>query len=216
MKQKLSNILLYSALVLPLNAPNSWQVLSYKKIPANNVTFSDQGMNVAVNKSASPLIFPFKQAQMVSEVSVKGTVNGKVSFTKGQTQGGQKADDFGLRIGLVVAGKKRLNFAKKLIAPKWVKKLFSLAPKGTGVDHIYFLNATEQNPMLGKKRNHPLSELIKEDNRWLLSFDNQNKANFDFNAKINKPKKVLALWISVDGDDTQSIFNTNITELKIK
>ena len=115
----------------------------------------------------------------------------------------------------MVKGTQTLNFAKKLVAPSWVKTLFSLAPKGTGVDHIYFYNAVQQAELKGKERNHPLSELIKENFKWQLKFDDNGIAKFDFSTEVENPKTTLALWISIDGDDTGSQFETLISDIKI-
>ncbi len=213
MKKNINNILLSASLFIPLNVQTDWQVLSYSKLPSHKVAFKQSGLNISVNKSAGPLVYPLKNQTSVKKVHVKGTIKKKIKFNG--KQGTKNNDDFALRIGLVVKGTQTLNFAKRLIAPDWVKSLFALAPKGTGVDHIYFFNAAQQPELQGKTRNHPLSKLIKENNQWLLKFDENGVANFDFSTHLTNPKKTLAIWISVDGDDTKSNFETLITELKI-
>jgi len=213
MNKKISNVLLSAAIAIPLNTSNQWQVLKYSDLPSHKVEFTDSGLSVNVKSSASPLVYPLESMTAVSKISVSGTVEKKIIF-KG-LQGSKNNDDFALRVGLVVKGKQTLSFAKKLVAPSWVKSLFALAPKGTGVDHIYFLNAAQDDKIIGKKRNHPLSKLIKEDNKWKLKFDKNGVAKFNFSTELPSSKKTLAVWISIDGDDTKSNFKTKITNLKL-
>lgn len=213
MNKKFSNILLSAAIAIPLNTSNQWQVLKYNNLPSHKVVFTDSGLLVDVKSSASPLVYPLKSTTPVNKIRVSGTIEKKIIFKN--LQGSKNNDDFALRIGLVVKGKQTLSFAKKLVAPSWVKSLFALAPKGTGVDHIYFLNAAQDENAHGKIRNHPLSKLIKENNKWLLKFDKNGIAKFDFSTELPSPKKTLAIWISIDGDDTKSNFKTKITNLKL-
>jgi len=212
-KNKITPVLMSAAIAIPLNTSTKWQVLNYSKLPSHKVEFKASGMDVNVKSSAGPLVYPLKSATQIKTVKVSGTVHKKINF-KG-TQGTKGNDDFALRIGLVVKGTQKLSFAKKLVAPDWVKSLFALAPKGTGVDHIYFLNAVQTPSEHNKTRNHPLSKLIKENNKWLLKFDDKGVASFEFNAKLDKPMDTLAVWISIDGDDTKSDFKTTLTNLTL-
>lgn len=193
---------------IPLNQKANWQVLTYDKIPANVVEFSEQGLILKVNKSASPVIYPLGQPKQVKRLQVTGQTQNQIQF-KG-TQGEKGFDDYLFRIGLVIQGSQTLGFAQKLIAADWVKTLFNLAPKGLGVDHIYFLNLGSHAKHLGRVRNHPLSDLIKEE---VVAISQES--NFSIDKTFEKPKKVLALWISVDGDDTNSQFTTHIKSIKL-
>jgi hypothetical protein len=57
---KWASKLMLAAFVVPLNDGSGWQNLEFSKIPANQVSFSKQGLKVEVKKSASPLIFSTK------------------------------------------------------------------------------------------------------------------------------------------------------------
>ena len=207
---KWASKLMLAAFVVPLNDGSGWQNLVFSKISANQVSFSKQGLKVEVKKSASPLIFPLKQQKEIYSVSVKGAVNRLISF-KDKKQGEKGADDYVLRLGFVVPGEKTLNWAQRQIAADWVLKLFSLAPKGAGVDHIYFLNLGQVAEDRGREREHPLSDLIKERNEWVIT----EAGNFELSANFKKPKSAAALWISIDGDDTGAKYTTTLQSIKL-
>ncbi len=209
MKQIPSKLFLMAALAIPLNSADNWQVLQFSGLKPNKVYFTDKGLKVSVDKSASPIIYPFKKAIYIESIHLKGELSQLINFKPQQIQGQKSLDDYTLRLGLVIEGTKKLSFAQKLIAPAWVKKLYSLAPKGTGVDHIKFINATEQPKLLNTHRTHPLTKLFKESNPWLID----KSGVFDLKYTLPKAQKVIALWISIDGDDTKSSFEVKINEI---
>ncbi|MCB0422601.1 MAG: hypothetical protein KDD61_16485, partial [Bdellovibrionales bacterium] len=84
--------------------------------------------------------------------------------------------------------------------------------EGAGIDKIYFFNLVDQEALKGSERQHPLSEYIHEKNVW---FQNE-EGPFEFTHTLNKPLKILAIWISIDGDDTKSSFETSLSEIKLE
>jgi hypothetical protein len=80
---------------------------------------------------------------------------------------------------------------------------------GAEIDRIYFLNAVQNKDLLGQQRQHPLSDLLYENNVWLLD----KNGDFTLTYKLENPEKVIAVWLSIDGDDTQSSYTTTIKNL---
>lgn len=198
---------LFAALVVPLDQA-SWSSLSYKNLPAHQISHND-GIVVTVDASAGPLVHKFSTPLRLSKLSVSATLEGELRTT--QQLGAPSADDFPLRIGLIVAGKKRLSFMQRLAAPDWVKKLYALAPQGQGVDKIQFLNFTPQTQAASfTARTHPKSELLEE--RVVGRFV-EGKLQQD--VVIDVDGAVLGLWLSVDGDDTKSRFVTHVREITV-
>jgi len=208
--KKLKRGLLFGAMVIPLTE-SGWEHLEFSDIPANQLKFSKGSLSVNVKNSASPLIYPIKDATEITGVEVKGTIERLIDLEDGETQGEKGADDYVLRVGFVLPGDKDLNWAQKMVAPAWVKKLHSLAPKNSGIDHIYFFNLGQQSEQRGRERIHPLSDLIKEKVEWVMD----KPGDFDLSAKFEDPKQVSAIWISIDGDDTNSEYTTKIKSLKL-
>ena len=207
---KLNTLVLAGAIVLPLQQADDWQLLEYNRLKANQVTFTREGMKVMVDKSASPIIYPLDEPTRVTGVSVTGNLN-KLLNVEANSQGEQGNDDFALKIGLVIAGDRTLNPIQKMFSAKWIKTLFDLAPEGAGIEKIYFLNAVQHKNLLGRQRQHPLSDLIYENNVWLLD----SPGDFSFDYELENPQNVIAIWLSIDGDDTRSSYTTRIYSLNL-
>lgn len=208
---KLNTLVLAGAIALPVQQAENWQLLEYNRLKANEVTFTREGMMVAVDGSASPIIYPLDNPKMVTGVAVTGNLSNLLNLAA-YTQGEQVSDDFSLKVGLVVAGDKTLNPLQRMFSAKWIKTLFDLAPEGAGVERIYFLNAVQHSNLLGQQRQHPLSELIYENNVWLLD----KPGDFSLNYQLENPQRVIAIWLSIDGDDTRSRYTTTISSLVLE
>lgn len=185
-----------------------WQVLKFGKIEANKVEFisksdSDQ-IRVSVKKSAGPLVYALPEVQSIKTIKMSGRwLKQKV------LEDSAFDEDSVLRIGLVKPGMQTLTGFKKMMAADWIKKLFSLAPKGMGIDSIQFLNLTNRPELLNRKRIHPQSDLLKEKVVWLSEKASELNLSYD----LPEPMAVAAIWLSVDGDNTGSEFDLEIERL---
>ena len=200
-----------TAFMVPLQQPSDWQLLQYSSIAPNEVNFGLEGMTIDVMASASPIIYLLPEPQLVRHIEVTGRLNDLLTLDSAK-QGLENHDDFSLKIGLVVAGDKTLNTMQKLFAADWVKTLYELAPEGDGINSIYFLNAVQNSARLGLQRQHPLSDLIFENNVWLLD----KPGDFAMTHTLDQPRKVIAIWLSIDGDDSQSVYSTLIKSLHLE
>jgi hypothetical protein len=207
---KIKSMICAAAFALPVQHMDGWQLLQYSRIEPNQVSFSQQGMTVQVVASASPIIYPLDNPLLVRRIEVSGELSNLLTFDTDK-QGFKNHDDFTLKIGLVVDGDKTLNVLQKLFSASWVKTLFELAPEGSGIDNIYFLNAVQTRTRLGQQRQHPVSDLIYENNVWLLD----KAGDFSLTHTLDDPRKVIAVWISIDGDDSHSRYSTIIKSLSL-
>lgn len=196
---------------LPLGDRSAWQVLQYRNLPPHRVGFSSTGLEIAVDGSAMPLIYPLPKPMAVREVRVKGRVEGTLRAPPGR-QGDDKYDDYVFRIGLVEAGNRRLNPLERRFAPAWVRKLHELAPKGSGIARIQFFNVAAEQSQVGRRRQHPLSDLIFEEAVVAQRADGR----FDFVHALERPLQTLAVWLSSDGDDTGSRFTVRVEEIELR
>lgn len=199
---------LFAVLIVPLDQA-SWTVLSYKDLPNHGISYSD-GLTISVESSAGPLIHKFEKPLRIISIEITAMFSGLI---KGAAKlGAAGSDDFPLRIGLIIAGKKRLSFMQSLIAPEWVKKLYAMAPKGVGIEQIYFFNyIPDGSEAAFTKRTHPSSELIVE--QVVGRFNN---GKVEQRIEIEHSDLVLGIWLSVDGDDTKSRFETSIKAISVE
>ena len=196
---------------VPLTKSNGWEQLTFSSIEANQVSFSDQGMQIDVNRSASPLIYPFDTAVKPGEISLTLQFEGDIQLADKQ-QGEKGADDFIFRLGLVVEGDQTLNFMQRAVAASWIKKLYSMAPDGAGIDKIQFYNVYSDDRLAGKSRVHPLSDLMVE--HFIAARPQDGRLQLTFTPELDSP--VLALWLSIDGDDTKSSYSVRVEEISLQ
>lgn len=207
---KLKPLLLAGAIALPLQDLDNWQLLEYGNLPSNRVEFAQRGMLVSVDRSASPIVYPLDGVSRVARVSIEGELNGLLDIDPAR-QGQAGADDFTLKVGLVIAGDRRLNAFQRLFSAEWIKTLHDLAPPDAGIDRILFLNAVQDESRLGQQRRHPLSDLIYERNVWVLD----RSGPFELQYELESPQEVVAVWLSIDGDDSRSSYSTLISRLSL-
>ena len=172
--------------------------------------FSKNSLRIDVDGSASPIIYPFETPRSLHSISLDLKVDGSLNLND-QLQGSSGGDDFVFRLGVVYEGDQTLNFFQRAIAAKWVKTLFDLAPDGTGVDHIAFFNVFSDHRLAGEERYHPASELMKE----MFVEPVMEGETVSLKWAPDTDKRVLGLWISSDGDDTDSSYSVEISQLKL-
>ncbi len=188
-----------------------WEVLAYRNIPANRVSFAAGSMEIAVDGSAGAIILPLRAPGRFSRLRVEATIDGEVNLD-GVAQGEKGGDDFRLRVGLVYAGKKTLNFFQRTVAPAWIRRLHSLAPEGAGISRVEFFNTWQDDGLAGNIRDHPASEIWREN--FVLDADVDGRVNQALDIPVDAD--VVAIWISSDGDDTGSSFRVTIESLALE
>lgn len=188
---------------------NKWLELSFNNIPTNKVQYSDKGIKVAVASSASPLVFKFNELRDIKEFEINLRIDGNLKTTEGNID---FEEDSYFRLGLVATGENHLGVAGRLLAPKWVQQLFSLAPDGVGLDKIYFYNLGNEKELISKERIHPQSKYMYE---HIIDIKG-DRSDLSFKHRLQKQIKAAALWISIDGDNTKSDFEVNIKSIIFK
>ncbi|MHC4565375.1 MAG: hypothetical protein ACYTE3_06405 [Planctomycetota bacterium] len=191
---------------------DGWKVVRFKNIPANKWQSDEDGLHARVQHSADLLAYCFEEQKQVRRILLRGSVTGLPIIPKGQMQGDEKADDFAIRFGLVVTGKRRLGRRERFFAPELVKRLSELVPKSQGIDHVLFLNLANDPGPKWRKRIHRLGKgMIREQIACIRSRPGQ----FTIDVQFDKPLKVLALCIVSDGDHTKSKFQVTVKDIQL-
>ncbi len=197
------------AFAVPLGDPSGWQNLEFRNIKPNKVEFGASGLTVKVDHSASPLIYPLPQTLSVRKIHAELEIEGEL---KELTE--EFPEDAYLRIGLVSPGSRQLGFFERQMAPLWIKRLFALAPKNSGIDKIYFYNLTHREQWVGKSRTFPKSkDLLFE---TIVAAKPKGQRQMVFEHRLKEALSTSALWISIDGDNSQSTFNIRIRKLELE
>lgn len=203
---------LFAAMVLPTTNLTDWKIEQFSRVPKNEVTASAKGLLIRINGSAGPLIYPLKAKTKISGFKVTGEFLGLPKFTNPSLQGEKGYDDYPLRLGFVIPGEKRLSGLKKMFAAQWVKSLYEQVQDGTGLDSIRFFIVTQNPKQVGQTRVHPASDLFKEE----FFADVKRPGPFSYEFQFKQPIEAVAVWISIDGDDTKSAFEVLISSLELQ
>lgn len=198
-------------LSVPLTTAEAWLVLSYRRIPPNRLRAGPLGLEIIVERSAGPIVHALSPPRRVARVEVAGRIDGRLRLASTATQGDKGFDDYVLRVGLVETGTRTLGTLRRPFAAGWVKRLFDLAPRGTGLSRIRFLNVGADSGRVGVKRRHPLSDLLFEE---VVTTPDDSGA-FHLSVPVDPPTEVAAIWLSADGDDTASSFVVRITRFEL-
>jgi hypothetical protein len=197
--------------VLPLTQTNGWQFLKYRNIPSNTFHCTPAGLVIGVTNSAAPAVFPLTNELHVVGFSVSGKISGSLKIPPDK-QSEKGFDDYTLRVGLVEPGTRTLSWWEKLTAADWVKKLFALAPPGTGISKIHFYNVGTVAAQIGRNWAYDYDVPMEQTVVAVPDAD----GHFTFINRFNQPLKVIAVWISSDGDDTHSSFVMTLKRVEFK
>ena len=199
-------------MVMPTTNLADWKIEQFSNIPKNEVTTSAKGLLIKINRSAGPLIHPLKAKTKITGFKVSGEFLGLPDFTNPLLQGEKGFDDYPLRIGFVVPGEKRLSGLKKMFAAQWVKRLYEQVQDGAGLDSVRFYNVTQNSEQVGQTRIHPNSDLLQEE----FFAEVKRAGPFSYEFQFSQPIEAVAVWISIDGDDTKSVFDVVISSLELQ
>lgn len=189
---------------------HGWKVVRFRSKPPNKVVSDKDGLHIGVDCSVNLLTYCFNEPAEVNGVLLRGSVTGLPKIRENRRQGDKKADDFAIRIGLVISGTKQLDKIEKIFAPELVKRLCELAPVSQGIDHVLFLNLANDPPPKWQNRIHPIGRgLLRE----RIACVSNEPGDFTLKVEFREPRTVLALCIISDGDDTKSKFQVNLRSI---
>lgn len=187
---------------------NKWKHVNYSKITPNKITNTNNSLEITINNSSSALVFSFDHPVLIKNLKLKARMKGSINYHD-LTPGDEGADDFPLRIGLILKGENTLNFFQKSLAPNWLIELDKLATEKGGLDKIHSLVFYTNRPSF-QSREHPLSSYFFEEVTG--SFTN---SLLELTTSPNIKKEAIGIWMSADGDDTKSSFKVTIDNIEI-
>lgn len=209
---KSSQSFLFAAMVIPTHSLTDWKTEKFSSVPKNETTASFNGLLIQVKRSAGPIIFPLKSKIKIFGFKIRGEFQDLPKISNPSQQGEKGFDDYPLRLGFVVPGERKLSGFKKMMAAQWVKNLYEQVKDGDGIDSVQFFNVTQNPQQVGKTRKHPASDLFQE--KFFAAVKHSGPFAYDY--QFEKPLEAIAIWLSIDGDDTKSTFNVLVSSLELK
>ncbi len=203
---------LFATFLIPLGPSERWKNYTFSDIKPNKVTFSEEAVTLMVNHSASPLLYNLPETLDTTSVQVKATLKDSLQpLPQGAQQGEKNYDDFILRVGLILKGDDRLSWLQRRVAPAWLIEMEKQLPEDIGIDKVLFYTTCRQKQLVNKKRNHFLSSKLEEKCVTLLD----GTGEFEISVNLEKPKKVVGIWLASDGDDLKQKFQLQIHKIEL-
>lgn len=198
----ISLALFFSNSLLALEVPfskKSWDIIEYRNIKPNQTSFKSNEAHIKIDHSAGSIIHTLKKPTLIKNLKLDFSHKG--NLRSNLTQGSDGFDDYLLRVGIIYEGDKTLNFFERRFAADWLVKVFDKAPKGSGLSQIRFYNVISDKRIINKERVSPASKYMYEVFKF-PSYKDSNSIKIDLD--LDTTKKVIAIWLCFDGDDSKS------------
>jgi hypothetical protein len=201
--------LLLAVLAVPLGGGDHWHMLRYGDTPANEISFSEKELRISVKSSASPLFYRFDEPLTLRSLAAEGEASALPQLPPTKEEGSPGADDFTLRLGVVMEGEEKLGWLQRLFAPGWLKRLTEILPD-RAFGGVRFLTLSQKLPV-GTARRHPKSKHLQEEVARQLA----SAGPFSFEKTFDPDIRSLGLWVQADGDDTDSSFEVRLRSITV-
>ena len=187
---------------------NSIEHIHFRRIQPTVVSFEKGVVHFDVNKSASFLLLAFDEIKHVRTVSFQWKANGMLNKTSDEQKKTRKGDDAWLRLGLIISGQPGLVPGPLL--PRWVQQVRQTL-KHPSERMVYLIPGARNTP--GETWKSPFSSNID-----IISVESHHRPDGwkQVTHVFTEPQRTVGLWLMADGDNTDSIFNSQLRNLVIE
>ena len=197
--------------IVPLHSSSEWIIEKYRNIKPSHVEINGS-VTIQVNKSASPTFYVFEAAKKVKGFEVVFETSSLPKIPDNKVQGDKGADDFVFRLGLVESGKKKPPKFQLMFAPDWLNTLVKSFSGNRGLGKVYFFNVANKPKPDWSTRTHPASDILKEE----IVMELETSGSVTMKHSLKNELSVEGLWLSADGDDTDSEFSVIIKKIRLE
>lgn len=186
---------------------HSVEHIHFKRINPNTVTFDNGVVQFSVDNSASFLLLAFDDIRNVKTVSFQWKATGDLNKNSEQHEKSRKGDDAWLRIGLMLEGEPA--YIPEFLQPRWMRQVRKTL-KHPSNRIIYLLPGALHAP--GTRWKSPFADDID-----LISVSS-NPAGDGWKQvehQFDETLRTVGLWIIADGDNTHSVFSSQLRNLVI-
>lgn len=187
---------------------NNFEHIHFRRIQPTLVTFNTDNIQFDVNKSSSFLLLAFEDIKTVQSVSFEWKASGMLNKNSAKQERTRSGDDAWLRVGLIISGQPDL--VPEALLPRWVKQVRNTLNHPSD-KMIYLIPDARHAP--GETWRSPYNSDIE-----MISVDSHDLNNDwrQVSYEFTQPQQTVGLWIMADGDNTASIFSTQLRNLQIK
>lgn len=206
-KQKLA---LLAVISVPLHTDSDWRQVHFPGMAASRVSFSNDGLKIQVNNSRTGMLYALKTPGKVESFTISAQVSSLLPIPAGLKQGEGKADDYQVRIGLIIKGAKKLSLIQRFTADAWLKTIYDLARDG--LSRVDFYNLGSQQAQAWKERMHPDYELIFEHVVGIIPPSGEVKITHT----LPQPQEIVGVWLGADGENLGAQYEVRIRKVQLQ
>ena len=181
--------------------------IEFKRIKSSHYVFNNNQLKVAVEGSASFLMKPFDDVELINRVSFKWRSKGVPEIKNALHEESRAGDDAVFKLGLLLSGE---DSFPNLLLPSWMKRVEKNLHHPS--NSMIYLVANAKH-ISGQRWVNPYNKRITmiaannavDDKGWKTS-------SYRFDAPVD----VVALWLMSDGDNTDSAFTVHIKDIIIE
>jgi hypothetical protein len=184
------------------------QHIHFRRIQPTIVTFKEDTVHFDVKKSSSFLLLGFEEIKTVNTVAFEWKADGMLNKDSADQEKTRKGDDAWLRVGLVISGQP--DRVPEALLPRWLKQVRNTLHHPSN-KMIYLIPDARHAP--GETWRNPYNSQIE-----MISVPSQQIDNGWKRAsyQLVTPQHTVGLWIMADGDNTASIFSSQLRNLVIE
>lgn len=187
---------------------HNFEHIHFKRIKPNRVKFNQDAIHFDVNKSASFLLLAFNDVKNIRTVSFQWHADGMLNKDSVEHEKTRKGDDAWLRVGLIIKGQP--EHIPEPLLPRWMKQVRQTLKHQSG-KMVYLIPGAMHTP--GETWKSPFSTNVDMISVGSTNMDGVWKqAGYEFAM----PQQAVGLWIMADGDNTDSIFESQLRNLRIE
>lgn len=187
---------------------DDFEHIHFKRIRPNIVDISDNTIHFEVNKSASFLLLAFDEIRNIQHVSFEWRASGQLNKRNIEHENTRNGDDAWLRVGLIIEGQ-AADIPEPLL-PRWMKQVRKTL-RYTSNSMIYLIPGAKHEP--GQTWQSPFNSDIDMVSVESISMGDEWKRVVH---EFDLPLQTIGLWIMADGDNTASVFNSQLRSLVIQ
>jgi hypothetical protein len=186
---------------------HSAEHIHFKRIKPNIVSFDNGVVRFRVNNSASFLLLAFEDIRNVNSVSFQWKASGEMNINSVQHEKSRKGDDAWLRVGLILEGEPA--HVPEPLLPRWMQQVRKTLRYPSN-RMVYLVPGALHAP--GTSWRSPFSDDVD-----MVSVSSSPASNGWKQAEYVFPEaqRTVGLWIMADGDNTNSIFSSELRQLVI-
>jgi hypothetical protein len=187
---------------------DNFQHIQFRRIQPTTITFTPHAIRFDVNKSSSFLLLAFDDIKTVRRVAFEWRADGMLNKNSAAQEKMRTGDDAWLRVGLIVSGQPDL--VPEALLPSWMRQVRDVL-KFPSDSMIYLIPDARHAP--GETWGSPYHSHIE-----MISVPSQqiDKDWKRVSYPLSTPLQSVGLWIMADGDNTASIFSSQLRNLVIE